>query len=153
MTPARLVATWFGVGRAPWAPGTFGTLAAVPVVAALWWAGPWWSVLAAGGIVAAVGTVCAGIVQREGGVADPPEIVIDEVAGYLLACSLGPPGWLTAVAAFVMFRTLDILKPWPFSALERLPGGAGVMADDVAAGLATAFAIRLVWALPGVPPP
>ena len=74
-------------------------------------------------------------------------LVIDESAGYLWACCGGPFGWPTLLAAFVLFRAFDILKPWPVSALEKLPGGWGIVMDDVAAGLLAAALLLLGWGL------
>ena len=133
---ARMVATTLGgVGLAPWAPGTWGTLATVPLAFALW-ATRWPLAMLVGAVVTtAVGVMAAGAVARASGTRDPSSVVIDEAAGYLLACSFAPAGWLTAVVAFGLFRLLDITKPGPIKRLERLPGGWGIMADDVAAGL------------------
>ncbi len=144
---ARLVATLLGVGHAPVAPGTFGTLATVPLAFALWWLAHPLAMLAGAAVVTAVGVVAAGAVAREGPVQDPGHVVIDEAAGYLFACAFAPPGWITAALAFVFFRVLDIAKPFPINRLERLPGGWGIMADDVAAGL---LAGALAWLATGL---
>lgn len=146
-TFARVVATWFGVGLAPVAPGTFGTLAAVPLVFALWQAHVPWAVPLAALVVTAVGVACGGRVARDTGVHDPQHVVIDEVAGYLLACSFSPQGWRTAALAFVLFRILDMWKPGPIQHLESLPGGWGVMADDLGAGLLAGLLCWLSWGL------
>ena len=142
MPLSRLVATWFGTGLLPRAPGTFGTLAAVPVVLALWVPGSPWPPLLGAAVLTALGVAAADLVARRTGVEDAGEIVIDEVAGFAVACAFARPTAPTLVAAFAVFRALDVLKPWPLSALERLPRGFGVMADDVAAGLATALLVQ-----------
>jgi phosphatidylglycerophosphatase A len=148
VSPARLIATWFGAGLAPVAPGTFGTLATVPVYLALWRAGaPGWCLPIAAAAVTALGVVAAGRYEAEVGGHDPQEIVIDEAAGYLVACSFGPFGWRTAALAFVLFRLIDACKPGPVQALERLPGGWGVMADDLGAGLVAGLILWLSWGL------
>ena len=143
MTPSRVVATWFGAGLVPVAPGTVGTLATVPLYLALWLGGaPWWALPLTVFAVAALGVLVAGRTARELGTKDPGQVVIDESAGYLLACCGGAAGWPTALMAFVLFRLFDITKPWPVRQLERLPGGWGIMMDDIAAG---AMAGALIW--------
>jgi phosphatidylglycerophosphatase A len=129
-----LLAAWGPCGFAPVAPGTFGTLGAIPLYLAL-------SRLPAGGYVlataalVALGTVAADRAGRYWGVADASGIVIDEVAGYLVALALVPFSWQAVAAAFVLFRIFDVLKPWPASALDRVKNGFGVVMDDVAAGV------------------
>ena len=141
--PVLLVASGFGAGLAPRGPGTAGTL----VAAALWLAVfahlPW----AAQGVVCVVAAVfgvwlCERAVIRLG-VDDHPGIVWDEFAGVWFALWLAGPGWIAAAIAVVAFRVLDIWKPGPIGAAERYwRGGAGVMVDDVIAGLlAGAFTV------------
>jgi phosphatidylglycerophosphatase A len=145
---ARVLATWFGSGHAPIAPGTAGTLATVPVYLLLWRMGaPAWAVPLAAIVVGAVGVASAGRYERGCGRHDPQEVVIDEAAGYLVACCFGPLGWRTAVLAFVLFRLIDACKPGPVQSLERLPGGWGVMADDLGAGVAAGLVTWLAWGL------
>jgi phosphatidylglycerophosphatase A len=135
--PATILATWFGIGFARVAPGTWGSLAALPLA---------WLLQSAGGL-AALGAFCV-VVSIVGIWAaghhctrlethDPGEIVIDEVAGQSIACLLLAPGdWPLWIAAFALFRFFDILKPWPISLLDRHgKGGLRVMQDDLAAGL------------------
>lgn len=143
--PARLLASWFGAGYLPVAPGTWGSLGALPLAYPLSWAGPLG--LVAGAVaVFAVGLWATAAILRPGGLKDPADVVIDEVAGQLLA--LAPvahdPRWWPL--AFVLFRAADIRKPWPAAAAERLPGALGVMADDAFAGLYAAGALyALLW--------
>lgn len=149
------LATWFGTGRLQPAPGTWGSAAAaimaLPVLAL---AGPDAGrlVLLAGLLaVTWAGVACANAAARHFGVADPPEVVIDEVAGVWLALLVMPGHLLgqplaAVAAAFVLFRVFDIAKPWPVTWCERLPGGWGIMTDDLAAGL---FAGGLATALLG----
>ncbi len=145
--PAHWLAFGLGAGLAPRAPGTFGTLAAVPLYLAL--AGlplPAYLVL----IVAlfAWGVWLCGVTARDLGVHDHPGIVWDEVVGYLVTMTAAPPGWGAVVAGFVLFRLFDILKPWPIGALDRrLTGGLGIMADDLLAGVFAALVLHLVWPL------
>ncbi|MBF0212210.1 MAG: phosphatidylglycerophosphatase A [Magnetococcales bacterium] len=131
---ALLLSTFFGAGRLPKAPGTWGTVAAIPLAMLAQWSGPvgGWMLLS---LVCVLGVWSAEVVcctlQRK----DPSEVVIDEVAGFLLAMMIAPSGWGWMVGGFLLFRLFDIFKPWPVDVLERLPGGWGVMADDLAAGL------------------
>lgn len=144
---AQVVATWFGVGMIPWAPGTFGTLAAVPLVFLLWQPGLPLLVPAAAVLVTVLGLLAGGRVARLSGLHDPGHVVIDEVAGYLVACSFGPAGWRTALLAFVLFRLFDIWKPGPIKKLEALEGAWGVMADDLGAGLLAGLLTWLTFGL------
>lgn len=152
---ARALATGFGLGRLPGAPGTFASLAAIPLTWALHAAGGFWLVGPATLAVALAGLWAVSALPE--GRDDPPEVVIDEVAGMMLALwplslgltvlGAGPevfpwPGW---VLGFLLFRFFDILKPPPVSWAERVPGALGVMLDDLVAGLLTA-AIALVAA-------
>ena len=126
------VASVAGVGFFPVAPGTAGSAVAV----ALYWLLPPDGWVQAGLIagVAAVGVWTAGVAERHSG-KDPSYVVIDEVAGQLIACFLVPKTLPHMAAAFLLFRLFDIGKWFPMKQLERLPGGWGIMADDVAAGL------------------
>jgi phosphatidylglycerophosphatase A len=134
--PATLVATCFGIGLLPLAPGTWASLAALPlgwlVLATFGLPG----VAAAAAALFAVGWWTASKVIARGGDHDPSYIVIDEVAGQLVALSVAPAEPLYYAAAFVGFRFFDIVKPWPVSWADRsIEGGLGVMLDDVIAGL------------------
>jgi phosphatidylglycerophosphatase A len=134
--PATLVATWFGCGLVPWAPGTWGSLAALPFAwgIALVAGGP--GLLAAAALLFPVGWWAARRVTRGGGVADPGSVVVDEVVGQWLAVTVVPPDPIAYAAGFLLFRAFDILKPWPVGwADRRLKGGFGIMADDVIAGI------------------
>lgn len=148
MSPTRVLATWFGAGLSPVAPGTVGTLATVPVYLVIVFLGlPPTITPALAVVLAAVGIVVAGRFERETGRHDPREIVIDEAAGYLVACSFGPADWRTAVLAFVLFRLVDACKPAVVQRFERLPGGWGVMADDLGAGVVAGAIVWLSWGL------
>jgi phosphatidylglycerophosphatase A len=140
---SRLLATWFYVGLLPKMPGTYGSLAAVLcALPLLYWLTPIQLALAALAVFF-VGVWVSAAYARRRGVKDPSEVVIDEVAGQWLAlvpAALSAP-W-TLLAAFVLFRFFDILKPWPIRWLDRrLPGGWGIMADDMAAGAAAALVL------------
>lgn len=136
--PTTLLATVGGIGLIRVASGTWGSLAALPLAWLLWRLGGPLAVAAAGIVIGLVGIWAAGAVCR-GGEPDSSAIVIDEVAGQLLA--LAPIAgllWLYPFA-FALFRLLDIAKPWPISWLDReLGGGWGVMLDDIAAGVVVA---------------
>ena len=143
-----LIATAGGLGWLRPGPGTWGTLGAAAVAAALIPVAGWslvlWSGLAAVATIA--GLLAIPAAQRRLGLIDPPQVVIDEVAGLWLALALIPAGvaapspWLALGMAVVLFRLLDIAKPWPLDALERLPGAIGVMVDDLAAGFLAGLA-------------
>jgi phosphatidylglycerophosphatase A len=149
--PASLLATWFGVGRLPWFPGSWGSLAALPIAWVLTWHYGPYAVLAAAGIVFALGLWACGIYVTRTRTKDPGEIVIDEVAGQLIAVSPAGPDPLSFLLAFTLFRILDVMKPWPCRALEDLPGALGVIADDIAAGLYAAALVVLYFLILGKP--
>jgi phosphatidylglycerophosphatase A len=134
-----LIATFFGIGYLRPGPGSWGSAATVLL----------WSAIAYGltpslrtpvAIVLAVLVVLIGIpaatrVARGTGVKDPQFVVIDEVAGQLIALIGAPFGWKTFLAGFILFRAFDIVKPPPVRQLEGLPDGTGIVVDDVAAGI------------------
>ncbi len=134
--PAVLLATWFGAGYLPLAPGTWGSLAALPFAWGLtaWGGRP--ALAAASLLVFAVGWWAAGRYVRLSGQADPGSVVIDEVVGQWLVLLAAAPDLLTYALGFLLFRLFDIVKPWPVSwADRRVGGGLGVMFDDVLAGI------------------
>jgi phosphatidylglycerophosphatase A len=148
---AWAIATWFGCGLAPRAPGTVGALGAIPLYLAVAHAGrP--AVAAAAMAVACAGAWAASIVARELGQRDPQVVVVDEVVGLLVTMMAVPhPSWRSLAAGFALFRAVDILKPWPVRALEALPGAWGILLDDVAAGALAATilaALRAASLLP-----
>lgn len=133
---AKLIATAGGAGYSPLAPGTCGTAVAVPIA----WLCRDWSPLAFVALVVAVtviGIWAAGEADRAWATHDSGRIVIDEVAGYLLTvAAIDRHAWPALLVGFVVFRALDIIKPPPIRWIdEQLPGGAGVVLDDVAAGV------------------
>jgi phosphatidylglycerophosphatase A len=142
--PHHWVAFGLGSGLAPRAPGTAGTLAAVPLYLAVRSLPLGWY-LALLLVLLVLGVWACGKTQRELQAHDPGAIVWDEVLGYLVTMTAAPDGWPWVVCGFVLFRLFDILKPWPVSALdERVGGGLGVMLDDVAAGLYACAAIQMI---------
>ncbi len=135
MTLPTQLATLFGIGRAPTAPGTVASLAALPFAFAIKWWGNDWILLALIVIVSAIGVWACDIYAREAGITDPSECVIDELAGQWLACLIAPLSLTGFGLAFLLFRAFDIAKPWPIERFERAPGGQGIMLDDLVAGL------------------
>ncbi|MFO0577169.1 MAG: phosphatidylglycerophosphatase A [Polyangia bacterium] len=139
---AATLATWFGVGNARVAPGSLGTLAAVPLGAALLFLGPPY-VWTAAVLLLAVGTWAAGRFCRDSGTSDDQRVVIDEVVGYLVTLAAASPTLFGLALGYGLFRLFDIWKPWPIRLVDRrVHGGFGVMADDVMAGLVGA---PLLW--------
>jgi phosphatidylglycerophosphatase A len=143
-----MVATFFGIGHLQPGSGTWASLVTVLV---------WWGVarmlpaawLMPVAIVVSLVVTLAGIppsttVARESGREDPGFVVIDEVAGQMIAMIAVPLDWKYLLASFILFRTFDIIKPFPLRRLEDLPEGTGIMMDDVGAGL---YALVLVQAL------
>ncbi len=149
---SRLIATGAGAGYLPVAPGTWGSLQAVVLAALLIWpAGvPALPALAAATLLAvAAGIPAAGALARRAGREDPSEVVIDEIAGQWLTLLFVPLTPLALVAGFFLFRLFDIIKPPPVRQLERWPGGWGIVADDLAAGVFAGVSLRLLTWLAG----
>jgi len=146
---AYALATWFGCGLIPWAPGTMGTLGAIPLYLAVRPLGLW-SVALAALVIAAVGIWAGTIVERKLGQHDPQIVCIDEVAGVLVTYLGAPPGWVGVAIGVVLFRVLDIVKPWPARVAQRtLPGGWGIMLDDIVAGAWGAMLLALLGRVVG----
>jgi phosphatidylglycerophosphatase A len=135
LRPAWLVATWFGCGWVPKAPGTAGALGAIPLYLLVARGGrP--AVIAAALVVTAIGIWAASVVERDLGKHDPQIVVVDEVAGLLVTMiPMAVVSWRTVLAGFLLFRLFDMTKPWPVRRFERLPGGWGIVMDDVVAGV------------------
>lgn len=141
---AFLIATWFGCGYAPKGPGTAGSLAALVIAIALnYYAGAGRvTLLVLTAILLAPGIWSAGVVAKETNKTDPQIVVIDEVIGqWITLAGAATFNWKSWLAAFLLFRLFDIWKPAPVRQLERLPGGWGIVADDVMAGVYGALAI------------
>jgi phosphatidylglycerophosphatase A len=133
--PLHFLAFGFGSGTLPKAPGTWGSLVALPFV-------PLWHLLPAGGYwllligLMFFGFWLCGRVADDMGVHDHEGIVWDEMVGIWITFWMAPPGWLWWLIGFAAFRVMDILKPWPISWLDRhVQGGIGIMIDDVLAGV------------------
>jgi len=133
-----LLATWFGCGYSPAAPGTAGSAAGIPIA---------WALISLGGtsplwlvpltvVMTPVAIWAAGATARDLGNEDPGLVVVDEVLGqWLTAAAISHVTWQSYVLAFALFRIFDITKPWPIRKLERLHGGLGIVADDLLAGV------------------
>jgi len=135
-SPAGVLATWFFSGLLPKAPGTWGSLAALPFAWGIQYWGGWQALAVATLIVFLVGWWAAHVFEAESGVKDPGAVVIDEVAGQwlvLLPAGLDP---LLYLVGFALFRLVDIFKPWPACWFDQnVHGGLGIMLDDVVAAL------------------
>ena len=143
--PAALLATWFGSGLLPIAPGTWGSLAALPFAAVLAWLGGPLLVLLASAAVFGIGIWAADAYMATTGVHDPPAIVIDEVAAQWLTLALMPVDPIVYLLGFLLFRVFDVLKPWPANLVDRaVTGGFGVMLDDVVAAVYAGVVLWLV---------
>jgi phosphatidylglycerophosphatase A len=148
--PWRFLALGFGSGLAPYAPGTFGTLMAVPLYLLLLQLTPGFYLLF---LLAAflLGIAICGIAAKQLGVHDHPGIVWDEFVGFWLTMFMAPPGWLWIVVGFILFRLFDILKPWPIRFIDqRVAGGLGIMLDDVLAGIFGLVCLQLIVSWAGI---
>lgn len=148
---AWALATWFGCGRVPNAPGTAGALGAIPLYLAVARGGRAGVAVAAVAVTAA-GVWAASVVARELGKKDPQNVVVDEVAGVLVTMlPMREVSWHAVVIGFLLFRLFDVVKPWPVKCFEKLPGGWGMVLDDVVAGAlgaAVMAALRAARVLP-----
>ena len=149
--PVLVLALGFGAGLSRFAPGTFGTLVAVPL---FWIMQPlpilYYSLITLA--LFAVGIALCGAAAQKLGVHDHPGIVWDEIVGYLITMLMAPAGIVWIIAGFVLFRLFDIWKPWPIAWLDaKVSGGLGIMVDDVLAGIYAALVLQLVvFLLPGL---
>lgn len=145
----RKLAWWpavgFGLGLIPFAPGTFGSLLGPPLVWGVQsFGGPWWGYWGTALVLILLGgPICQAGAERLG-VKDPGAVVYDEVVAFFLVFAAVPLTWTTAILGFALFRVFDIAKPWPTRRAEELPGGWGILADDLVAG---AYAGAVLWAL------
>jgi phosphatidylglycerophosphatase A len=135
------IATALGSGYSPIAPGTAGSAVGLALFWPLQWLAPWAQVTAIV-VLFAVGVVAATRVARGLGVEDPGLVVVDEVVGMWVSLVFLPFTPVTALAGFVLFRIMDVFKPYPARQLESLPGGWGIMADDVMAGIYANLLLR-----------
>lgn len=143
-SPVHIISFGFGAGFSPIAPGTVGTLVAVPLYLLLVSFSPiiYLSFVA---ILFVIGCWTSKCTADALGVHDHPGIVIDEIVGYLITMALVPVTWYWAILGFLLFRVFDIWKPWPVSFVDqRLKGGLGIMLDDVIAGIFGLLSLHIV---------
>ena len=145
--PGLFIATCGYVGYVPVAPGTAGSIAGLALYGAAGLLGGTQIQIGVLAVVLAVGVWASAASERHLGETDPGAVVIDEVAGMLITLLGLQPTWGGVLAGFLAFRFFDVVKPFPARWAERLPGGWGVMADDVIAGLYAHLVLRLLlWA-------
>ena len=146
---AVFLATAAYCGYAPVAPGTFGSAAGLVVYLLVWFTKSRLVETALIAVVFVIGVWSATHAERYFGGVDPGPVVIDEVLGMLVTLAFVPVGLSGALAGFVIFRILDVLKPWPANRLESLHSGAGIIADDAMAGVYSNLCLRLlIWLAP-----
>lgn len=139
------IATLFGVGKFPKAPGTVATLATVPLWYVMSFLSPMLYMLLVL-VLIVLGVVAAEAYEAHSGKHDSKEIVIDEVVGYLITMTWLPVTWQSAVVGFLVFRFFDIVKPPPIRQLDqKVQGGFGVMVDDIAAGIIGSILMQLLY--------
>lgn len=145
LNPIHFLALGFGSGLAPKAPGTFGTLAAVPLFLLLApLSSTYYLILIL--IMSVAGIYICGKAAEDAGVPDHGAIVWDEFVGFLITMFLIPVTWQTVLVGFILFRLFDILKPWPISYLDKnCHGGFGIMIDDIVAGIAAWACMYLIF--------
>jgi phosphatidylglycerophosphatase A len=145
--PAQFVAFGFGSGLSPRAPGTAGTLVAIPLYLLF----AEWSLLQYTVLIlvsAVLGVWICGAASRQLQVHDHPGIVWDEFVGYWITMWAVPVDWVWIIAGFVVFRVYDIVKPWPVNVLDRkVGGGFGIMIDDVLAGVMACLTLHIAQRL------
>jgi phosphatidylglycerophosphatase A len=144
---ALFISTFGYVGYAPVAPGTFGSAAGLAVFYAVRSTGSTVVELATIAVLFAVGIWAGTVAEHHFGGVDPGPIVLDEVVGMLITLCLLPVNAAGALVGFVVFRLLDVVKPFPSARFEKLPGGLGVMADDGMAAIYGNLAMRAALAL------
>ena len=144
------IATFGYLGFVQIAPGTFGSAAGLAVYVAVRGTGSAAVELSVIGLLFAIGIWAASAAEQCLGGTDPGPVVLDEVVGMLMTLALIPVNLTGAIVGFLIFRVLDVVKPWPAGRFERLPGGLGVMADDGMAALYGNLLMHgLIWLWPG----
>ena len=143
--PIQFLALGFGSGLAPKAPGTFGTLAAVPLFLLMSSLSPLFYALLVL-VVCISGIYICGKAAKDVGVHDHGAIVWDEFAGFFITMFMIPVSWQSVLVGFILFRIFDIAKPWPISVADKkLTGGFGIMFDDVLAGLLALGIMHIIF--------
>ena len=141
--PVHFLAYGFGAGLSPKAPGTMGTVVAIPIYLLLVSAGTgvYYGFLA---VALVAGVFICGYTAKRIGVDDPKGVVWDEIVGYLITMLGLPPGVVWLIGGFLLFRLFDIWKPWPIRWIDRnVKGGLGIMADDVIAAVFACLILNL----------
>ena len=141
--PVLLLATGFGSGLLPKAPGTFGTLVAIPlyVMISEFGMATYWVTFMS---LFLIGLLICKKASEVLNVHDHPSIVWDEIVGYLITMYSLPQNWTLVIAGFILFRIFDILKPWPIRMIDKtVKGGLGIMLDDVIAGAAANIVLQI----------
>ncbi len=142
--PIHFLAFGLGSGAAPWAPGTFGTLAAL--IPFFWFqqlSAPWYLLMLA--VTTLIGIWLCDRTAKDIGVHDHGGIVWDEFVGFWLTMFMAPTGWGCVLLGFILFRIFDILKPWPIKwADQKVSGGFGIMLDDILAGIYALIVLQTV---------
>ncbi len=143
--PIHFLALGFGSGLLPKAPGTFGTLAAIPLYLLL--APTSMSIYLTVVIIMSIaGIYICGKAAEDAGVHDHGAIVWDEIVGFLITMFLVPLSWQSVIVGFVLFRIFDIFKPWPISFIDKkVHGGLGIMLDDIIAGFAALVCMHIIF--------
>ena len=148
--PASLIATGFGLGHLPAAPGTWASLAALPLAWLIHEFAGVAGIAVAGIVLTLVGIWASEVYVAHQRAEDPGEIVIDEIAAQLLVLTVVPLSLFSMAAGFALFRLFDIVKPWPVSWADRsIKGGLGVMLDDLLAAAYAALGVKLVMLFTG----
>ncbi len=144
-SPVQFLALGFGSGLAPKAPGTFGTLAAIPVYLLLVMLTPiHYAIMVL--IMSVAGIYICGKTAADVGVHDHGAIVWDEFVGFFITMFMVPVSWQSILVGFLLFRFFDILKPWPISFIDKkMTGGLGIMFDDIVAGLFALLIMQLIF--------
>lgn len=144
--PVHFFAFGFGAGCVPKAPGTAGTLVGVFIYLLIAYIElPWPAYLAIITVLSLIGIWLCGITAKNLGIHDHKGIVWDEIAGFLIAMTAIPLDWQFILLGFFLFRLFDIYKPWPINYLDNtVPGGTGIMADDVFAGIYTCLILHII---------
>ncbi|MEW6994547.1 phosphatidylglycerophosphatase A [Colwelliaceae bacterium MEBiC 14330] len=143
--PIQFLALGFGSGLAPKAPGTFGTLAAIPLFFLMSALTPLYYALVVV-LVCISGVYICGKAARDVGVHDHGAIVWDEFAGFFITMFMIPVTWQSVCVGFILFRIFDIAKPWPISVADKnLTGGFGIMFDDILAGLLALAIMHIIF--------
>jgi phosphatidylglycerophosphatase A len=142
--PTHFLALGFGLGLAPKAPGTFGTLAAIPFILITMFSSLWLQIAVAV-LLSLIGIWLCDVASKDAGVHDDPAIVWDEIAGFYITMLGITISWKSLLIGFILFRFFDIVKPWPIKLLDKhVKGGFGIMVDDIFAGFASLLCLHFL---------